>query len=186
MTLPRAMYRGAAAALLALSAACATTVPRDVLQLPKEAAANRVLQTRRFDGIDAGRMLTAGTGVLQDLGFTIDEGETSLGLIVASKERTAVNDAEVAGAYLLTMLSIVALAPTAPVYAKRQQVRVSLMASPERSGNSTSTMLRVTFQRTVYDNYDRIRRLEQVGDEDLYQEFFDRLSQSVFLEAQSP
>jgi hypothetical protein len=180
------LCRGAAAALLALSSACATTVPRDVLQLPPEAAANRALQTRHFDGIDAGRMLAASTGVLQDLGFTIDEGETSLGLIVASKERTAVNDAEVAGAYLLTMLSIVALAPTAPVYAKRQLVRVSLMASPANAGKPTSTMLRVTFQRTVYDNYDRVRRLEQVGDEELYQEFFDRLSQSVFLEAQSP
>ncbi len=186
MTLSRALCRGAAAALLALSAACATKVPRDVLQLPPEVAANRALQTRRFDGIDAGRMLTAGTGVLQDLGFTIDEGETSLGLIVASKERTAVNDAEVAGAYLLTMLSIVALAPIAPIYAKRQLVRVSLTANPVREGKSTATMVRVTFQRTVYDNYDRIRRLEQVSDEDLYQEFFDRLSQSVFLEAQSP
>jgi hypothetical protein len=186
MTFSRAMCRCAAATVIALTAACAMTVPRDVLQLPPEAAANREVQTRRFDRIDESRMLEASTAVLQDLGFTIDEGETSLGLIVASKERTAVNDAEVAGAYLLTMLSIVALAPAAPVYAKRQQIRVALTVSPLRTGNSGATLLRVTFQRTVYDNYDRIRRLEQVGDEGLYQEFFDRLSQSVFLEAQSP
>lgn len=175
-----------ASTLLASLAGCALQVPRDALQLPADAAAMRSLQTRRFDGLDEGRMLAASTAVLQDLGFTIDEGETSFGLVVASKERTAINEAEVTTAWLLTALSIVALSPTAPVYAKRQTVRVALATSSSRTGPRGSTTVRVTFQRVVYDNYDRVRRVEQVGDADLYQEFFDRLSQSVFLEVQSP
>ena len=131
-------------------------------------------------------MLAAGSAVLQDLGFTIDEAETRLGLIVASKERSAVNEAEVAAAYLLTALSIIALSPSEPVYATRQAVRVALVTSPAAQGEAEATSVRVTFQRLVFDNNDRIRRVEQVDGEDLYQQFFDRLSQSEFLETHAP
>jgi hypothetical protein len=176
-----------AAATLTLLTACAAQVPRDSLQLPAEAAALRELQTRRFDGLAEGRILAASAAVLQDLGFTIDEVETSLGLIVGSKERSAVNDAQVMTAYLLTAISILALSPTAAVYAKRQEIRGSLATTPARAGKSGGqTAVRVTFQRVVYDNYDHVMRVEQIEAEDLYQEFFDRLSQSVFLEVQSP
>jgi hypothetical protein len=131
-------------------------------------------------------MLAASAAVLQDLGFTIDEGETSLGLIVASKERSAINEGEVATAYLLTALSILALTPTEPEYAKRQQVRVALVTRPARGAQGDATTVRVTMQRLVYDNHDRIRRVEKVDQTDLYSEFFDRLSQSLYLETQSP
>ena len=47
--------------------------------------------------------------VLQDLGFAIDESETRLGIVVASKERSAVDEKEVAAAYLVTVLSILVL-----------------------------------------------------------------------------
>lgn len=186
MTPARVTCRFAVAALVALLAACVTRVPRDALQLPAAAAADRALQTRRFDGTAEKTVLAAGTAVLQDLGFTIDEAEARLGLIVASKERSAVNEAEVAAAYLLTLLSIVALSPTEPVYAKRQAVRVALATNPAGSGRPGSTTVRVTFQRIVFDNNERIRRVERVDGEALYREFFDRLSASIFLEDQSP
>ena len=40
--------------------------------------------------------------MLQDLGFAIDQSETRLGIVVASKERSAVNELEVTAEYLLT------------------------------------------------------------------------------------
>lgn len=180
------LAKAAIFALLALNSACAMQVPRDALLLAPQAAEQRERQTQKFDGVTEKRMLVASAAALQDLGFTIDEGETSLGLIVASKERSAIHRGEVAGAYLLTALSILALTPEEPEYAKRQVVRVALVTSPASGAQGAATAVRVTMQRLVYDNHDRIRIVEKVDDTDLYREFFDRLSQSLYLEAQTP
>jgi hypothetical protein len=186
MDTAQALARAAIVALLALVSACALQVPRDALLLSPQAAEQRERQTRKFDGVAEKQMLAASAAVLQDLGFTIDEGETALGLIVASKERSAINKADVAGAYLLTALSILALTPQEPQYAKRQLVRVALVTSPVAGAQGGATTARVTMQRLVYDNHDRILLVERVDDADLYREFFDRLSQSLYLEAQTP
>ena len=180
--------RVTAAAALALLAACATRVPEGALRLSPEAAADREAQTRRYEGITERELLAAGTGVLQDLGFAIDESESRLGIVVASKERSAIDEHEVAAAYLLTVLSILALAPTEPTYARRQVLRVALVTRPAHrtTAGRDATLVRVTFQRIVFDNADRLRRLEPVNEPELYQEFFDRLWEGVFLEDQSP
>jgi len=180
--------RIAAATSLALLAACATRVPEGALRLPPEAAADREAQTRRYEGITERELLAAGTSVLQDLGFAIDESETRLGIVVASKERSAIDEQEVAAAYLVTVLSTIVLAPIEPTYAKRQVLRVALVTRPAHraAAGRDVTLVRVTFQRSVFDNDDRLRRLEPVNEPELYQQFFDRLSQGVFLEDQSP
>ena len=105
--------------------------------LAPEAAADREAQTRLYHGISEPDLLAAGTSVLQDLGFAIDRSETRLGIIVASKERGAVNEAEVATEYLMVFLSMLALMPTDATYAKRQEVRVSLVTRPV-PGNDAS------------------------------------------------
>lgn len=178
--------RLAAAVPLALLAACATGIPSDALRLTPEAAADREAQTRLYPGSGEQRLLAAGTAVLQDLGFAIDQSETRLGIVVASKERDAINEAEVVAQYALVFLSILALVPASATYAKRQEVRVSLVTRPVPGAGADATLVRVTFQRSVYDNHDRLRRLEPVTGPELYQQFFDRLSQGVFLEEQSP
>ena len=43
-------------------------------------------------------------GLLQDLGFTIDDSETQLGLIVGSKDRSAVEGGQVAGKIAMAVL----------------------------------------------------------------------------------
>jgi len=184
----RPLRRLGPAAPIALLAACVTGVPEGALRLPPEAAADREVQTRRYEGINEHELLAAGAEVLQDLGFAIDESETRLGIVVASKERSAIDEKEVTAAYLLTFLSILALTPTEPTYAKRQVLRVSLVTrpAPREAVGRDATLVRVTFQRRVFDNADRLRRLEAVTGPELYQQFFDRLSQGVFLEGHSP
>lgn len=180
--------RLAAAAPLALLAACATGIPEGALRLPPEAAADRDAQTRRYEGITERALLATGASVLQDLGFAIDASETGLGIVVASKERSAIDEQEVTAAYLLTLLSILALTPTEPTYANRQVLRVALVTRTVAAdaAGADATLVRVTFQRSVFDNGDRLRRLEAVTGPELYQQFFDRLSQGVFLEVESP
>ncbi|MBQ2761496.1 MAG: hypothetical protein IJE96_06220 [Mailhella sp.] len=45
------------------------------------------------------------------------------------------------------------------------------------------SIVRVTFQRIIFDTHGRVTRAEQIKDPELYQKFYEKLSQAVFLEA---
>lgn len=158
-------------------AGCQTTIPKQALQLSQESLEQRTLQTRRFDTGNEDRLLAASAGVLQDLGFTLDESETKLGLIVASKDRDAVEAGQVAGA-----IAIALLFGAAVPWDKNQKIRVSLVTRPMGS-DASQTVVRVTFQRLVWNTEGRISKLETLDDPEMYQGFFTNLSKAVFLEA---
>jgi len=50
------------------------------------------------------KILSAVAAVLQDLGFNLDESETKLGVVVASKDRDAVEAGQVVGAIVMAAL----------------------------------------------------------------------------------
>ena len=50
--------------------------------------------------------------------------------------------------------------------------------------DQVGTAVRITFQRIVYTNKGFISRSEPLGTPEIYQEFFDKLSKALFLEAQ--
>lgn len=79
--------RASLAALLAGLAGCAPTSEQQAAAFAPTAAASaaRVRGTRRFETADAGAMLQSVLGVLQDLGFTIEESQAQQGVVVASK-----------------------------------------------------------------------------------------------------
>jgi hypothetical protein len=159
--------------IVSLTAACQTGVPPDALKLSRESLEQRQLQTRAFDTPDETLLLQASAGVLQDLGFTLDESETELGVIVASKDRSAVEAGQIAMALLFGVYT--------PID-KNQKIRASLVTrplAPERSA------VRVTFQRMVWNDQGQISKAEFVDDVSIYQEFFDKLGQSVFLTGHS-
>ena len=78
-----------ALAALLLVTGCQTGIPADALDLKPDSLERRQLESRRFDGSKESDILAACSGVAQDLGFTIDEAETKLGVMVASKNREA-------------------------------------------------------------------------------------------------
>lgn len=164
-----------------LVSACVPQIPKEALQLSKESLKNRQLQTRRFD-TDEETLLSASAAVLQDLGFNINESETKLGVIVCSKKRTATNAGQVVGAIFLALLTGVAT----PID-KEQLIRASLITNPitvDKSDKSKcQTAVRITFQRIVTNTQGQISRRECINEAKIYQEFFDKLSQSLFLEA---
>ena len=155
--------------------ACQQTIPKEALELSNESLQQRQTQTRRFDTTDESRLLQAGAAVLQDLGFTIDESETPVGLIVGSKDRDATEVGQVAGAIVIAILFGAAV----PIDDK-QKIRASLVTKP-LDGNKTA--LRVTFQRIVWNNHNQVSKIEGLTDPKMYQEFFDKMSASVFLTA---
>lgn len=129
--------------------------PTAALTLSSDSLPLRQMQMRRFDTTDEPMMLASVTGVLQDLGFTIDESNASTGLAVGSKER--------------------------PAWGANQVIRVSV--STKRSVEASGIVVRVTFQRIFMRTSTTYSRAETLTDPTLYQRFFDNLSQSVFLEA---
>jgi hypothetical protein len=169
--------------MLAAALSGCATIPPDALKMTPDTLERRQLQTRRFDGIEEKKILAASAGVLQDLGFNIDESETKLGLIVASKDRSAVSKGQVTAAVLLALLT-----GTVTAVDKKQKIRVSLVARPaptaSDAGPPTSYYVRVTFQRMVWNTDNQVSRIEAIDEPAIYQEFFEKLSKSIFLEAQ--
>jgi hypothetical protein len=119
-------------------------------------------------------LLSAIAGLLQDLGFTIDNSETELGLIVGSKDRSAVEGGQVVG----KVMYAIAFRGDLPID-KVQRLRASVVTRPI----ADDLAVRVTFQRIVWNDRGQISKLELIDDAQVYQEFFDKLSQAVFLEA---
>ena len=158
-------------------AGCEPTIPKEALQLSPESLKDRQLQTRRFETRDEAKLLSASALLLQDLGFTLDESETKLGLIVGSKERSAVNAGQVIFAIIIAGLGGGAM----PID-KAQKMRASLVTRPV-GDSGDSTAVRITFQRIVWNDRGQITTAERMNDPKVYQEFFSKLSKSIFLEA---
>lgn len=154
---------------------CANRPPRTALAMRDQMLEFRQRSTRRFLTENEELILSGCAGVLQDLGFTIVDSETDLGFILATKDRTAVEGGQVAGKVLVAIL----LRADVPID-RNQTFRVSIVT---RSAGS-ETAVRVTFQRIVWNDRNQVSKLEPIEEPEVYQEFFDRLSKSVFLEAQ--
>lgn len=148
---------------------CATNVPAEALTLSPESLETRQLQTRRFDTTDESKLLTAVAGFLQDNGYTLDESEVALGVLVGSKDRDVTNAGEVILGVLFT-----------GTWNKNEKIRASVITRPAEGGAS---LVRVTFQRIVWNTKNQITRAEPIEDAEIYQEFFTSLAKAVFLEA---
>lgn len=144
--------------------------------LVSETLEDRRLQTRRYDTSDETKILQSVIGLLQDLGFNIDETEAGLGVVVASKDRDATDGGQIA---LSVFVLVLTGRPTA--VNQNQKLRASVITSPAK--NKSGINVRVTFQRTIWNTSGRVTRSEAMNDPKLYQEFFSKLSKSIFLEA---
>lgn len=182
---------------------CATTIPPEALQMQPDTLANRQIQSRKYDIKSEKELLSASASVLQDMGFNLDESQTSLGVIVASKSRDAKDGGQIAGAILMGFL----FGAAAMSYDKNQKIRASLVTKPAVTNNpikvelttnagknikfdqqveaSSGFVVRVTFQRMVWNQNNVMTKVEGINDPAIYTEFYDKLSKSVFLQAQN-
>lgn len=162
---------------------CAT-MPKGFLKSPDDTLEKRQLEMRQYDTKNEEQILTATAGVLQDLGFTLDESETPLGLVVASKKCDATNGGQVAGAVFVTLLCALGGSSSNALATidKMQVVKVSVIVRPSLDGSKTTT--RATFQRIVWNTSNQINKIETLKDPKLYQDFYEKLSKAIFLEAQ--
>ena len=188
---------------ISIFSGCATTIPPEALQMQPDTLANRQIQSRKYDIKTEKELLSASAAVLQDMGFNLDESQTSLGVIVASKSRDAKDGGQIAGAIVMAFL----FGAAAMSYDKNQKIRASLVTKPAVTNNpikvelspkdgknikfdqqveaSSGFIVRVTFQRLVWNQNNVLTKIEGINDPAIYTEFYDKLSKSVFLQAQN-
>lgn len=156
-------------------AGCQTKPPADAFKLSSTSLENRQIQTRLYETQDEVALLSAGVAVLQDMGYTLDESEKTAGLIAASKTVDAATSGQVAVALTIALLG----GGSMPIDSE-QKVKVSLVTIPSKT--SEGYLARVTFQRIVWNTDGIVSKAETLNETSLYEEFFDKLSKSVFLE----
>jgi len=155
--------------------ACQPKIPKDALALSPTSLQDRQLQTRIFETNDEKMLLTASAAVLQDSGYTIEESEVSCGVIVSTRDRDVTETGEVVGSIALGVCCGVPLP-----YDTRQKVEASLVTKPI---DGRRIAVRITFQHIVWNDRNQISKREQINDPEIYEEFFAKLSKSVFLTA---
>jgi hypothetical protein len=170
---PLSALLAALAALLAL-ASCAPY--QDYYRLDAQYLERRQQETRRFETDDEEAMLIASAQVLQDLGYTLDESETKLGLITASKTRSAVSAGQVVGAVLLALIG----GGSSVAYDVDQRIYTTLVSTKSRDAHGFN--VRIEFARIIRNNRNQTR-VEVVREPEIYRDFFDKLAQSLFLTA---
>lgn len=153
--------------------------PSRVLSLTADSMGQRQLQSRKFTDSSNEKVLTACVHVLQDLGFNIDNTEPTLGLVKGSKSREAIETGQVIGKILLMAL----VGADIPID-KNQNLIASIVVSSS-TASTNATIVRVTFARVVWNDKNAVSKAERLEDPQVYQEFYEKLSKSLFLEAQN-
>jgi hypothetical protein len=164
------------AGVLLLAGCAAVTLDRD-LNLTPEMLAQRQVQTRRFDTTDEQKILRTCAALLQDTGFNIDESETKLGILTASKERDATDPVQ----WAVFLTAAIFLGVNIPP--DKDQVMKAFVTTRPVGTEGRQIAVRVVFERIVSDTDNRITKIEALNDPKMYQSFFEKLSKALFLEA---
>jgi predicted DsbA family dithiol-disulfide isomerase len=161
---------------LLLLAGCAAVTLEVDLTLTPEMLAQRQLQTRRFETADEQKILKTCAALLQDTGFNIDESETKLGILTASKERDA-TDAAQWTVFIVGVFLGVSIPPD------KDQIMKAFVTTRHVGESGRQVAVRVVFERVVFDTEHRLKKMEALNDPQIYQSFFEKLSKALFLEA---
>jgi hypothetical protein len=162
---------------------CAS-VPQGFLKPDKGYLEKRQLQMRQYDTTNEKQIITAVAGVLQDLGFTLEDSETEVGFVAASKKADAKSTGQIAGAVFLDVLGALggSYSNNTARCDKSQVIKASVITKLSLEGKKT--VVRVTFQRIVWNMSNQINRVETISEPEVYQKFYSGLSKAIFLEAQ--
>jgi len=160
------------------------SIPPNLLVLPSDYLASRQQQMRKYQTLDEKKIVQSSASALQDLGFTIDKSESDLGVIVCSKNRTAVSVGQATLAITADVASAL-FGGYSNLYGqtdKEQKIEASVVINPSLA--EKAIVVRIKFQRVIWNQTGQVSRFETIKDPQYYQDFFDRLSKAVFLEEQ--
>ncbi len=170
--------------LIVMLGGCAASVPDAALRLPESTLEVRSIQTRTLEAPSEIDILAATIAVLQDMEFNIERIEKPLGVITASKVTDADSSSEKTGLFFLDLLCAAGGGNDCDAMSTAQDdqhITLTMVVLPSlaRSGEYTA---RITIQRVIYDKMDRIKVLERIDDAETYQQIFDNLQKSLFIQ----
>lgn len=150
----RSLFKIAACIAAVATSGCVMSTPEQqtgALTLRSSAVDSRQIQARRYNTHDESGLMAATLGVLQDLGYTVNETSAGAGLINGSKDRQGT------------------------------RIRVSVVVRP--TTDRAAMIARVSFQAIDAPVFGQQPQVRTITEAIIYQQFFERLSQSLFLEA---
>ncbi|MDH5479304.1 MAG: hypothetical protein OEX11_00885 [Nitrosomonas sp.] len=160
-------------------------------ELTPKSAQHKAMQTRMFETSDEKKLISASAAVLQDLGFQLEESSKDVGVLRAAKERGAREfGQEIFQGFIFVLGALGGKAVITPVDL-HQQINASLVTRRSEI-DSSQFSVRILFYRSLWkgdgntgDHYIPPGQLslEIINDAEIYQQFFSKLSKSVFLEA---
>lgn len=175
-------------ALPILLAGCAQpTQPAEFFLLTPESSANRAMQTRVFETATDRELLSASAAALQDLGFQIEESVGEVGFLRAAKERSAREYGQYRDRFFVWLLTLGHVLIPIDLH---QKVAATIVARPVTDDHSRQEV-RIIFYRVVWKGDGQADRnyippgeqkMEMIRDQEIYQQFFAKLSKAVFLE----
>lgn len=160
-------------------------------EMTPESAKYRVLQTRMFDTSDEKELLSASAAVLQDLGFQVEESAKEVGMLRAAKERGAREYGQEIMQSFIFILGLLGQTSIIVPVDVHQQINATLVTRRSET-DATRFSVRILFHRSVWKGDGQSdnqhippgeQSLEMIVDGKIYQQFFAKLSKSVFLEA---
>jgi len=159
--------------------------------LTPESAKYRALQTRMFETSNEKELLSASAAVLQDLGFQIEESAKEVGMLRAAKERGAREYGQEIMQSFVFILGLLGQTSIIVPVDVHQQINATLVTRRSETDASRFSV-RILFHRSVWKGDGQSdnqyippggQSLDMIVDGKIYQQFFAKLSKSVFLEA---
>ena len=172
---------------VALLTSCATTPkPESFFQLTPASAKYKALQSRIIETSRDKELLSASASVLQDLGFQIEESVADAGMLRAVKERSAREYSQEIGQGFVFLIGLLARRVIILPVDLHQQIAATLVMHPIEN-STTQFIVRIAFHRTIWQSEGSStppgqQSMEMIYDAEIYQQFFAKLSKSVFLE----
>lgn len=175
-----------AAALLASGCGLTPTQPADALRLQESPLEIRSVQSRTFTAPSETDILAASIAVLQDMEYNVDRIESSLGVITASKVADADSATEQLGLLVIDLFCALGGSGCGAMStaSDEQLIMLTLVVMP-RLAHREEYVARVTLQRVIYDQVHKIKIREPIHEPEMYQQIFERLSKSLFLQVET-
>lgn len=187
---PRQRERLCGAFVLAVCVAGCTGIPEEAYRLPASSQAVREAQSRTFEVPAETSILQATVALMQDMEYNFDTIEYPLGVLSGSKvvdvDSTLKNAGLIAADIFMVLLSAVGGSTSVGGGAymgaddeMKLTATVVVLPSLEHEGQYTA---RITILSELIDKMDRVKKVRMIEDPVIYQEIFEKLSKSVYLE----
>ncbi|MDH4040021.1 MAG: hypothetical protein OEV88_05160 [Gammaproteobacteria bacterium] len=165
------------------------SIPEEAYRLPPSSQGVREAQTRTFEVPAEANILQASVALMQDMDYNFDTIEYPLGVLSGSKtvdaDSIARNAGLVAADIALVILAVIGgQVPGGSLYAQADDeikltVTMVVLPSLENEGQYTA---RITIRSELVDKSDHVKKVVMIEDPVVYQEIFEKLSKSLFLE----